>query len=117
MPLLVSLVKSHSEVEFVFACFSRKYFKAVCDVDEPEVLFNMDQYTDVTRVTKPVIYISIQEMIDTHKLLLVHENAIAPDVNDVLHELLEDLGDVASVEELLGKLTADRQSVKLTVFA
>ena len=81
----------------------RKYFKAVCEVEEPEVLFNMDQYTDVTRVTKPVIYMSIQEMIDTHKLLLEHENAIASDVTDVLHELLEDIGDVATVEEILGQ--------------
>ena len=83
--------------------FSRKYFRLVCDVDDPEVRFNMDQYTDVTRVTKPVIYISIQEMIDTHKLLLEHENAIAPDVADRLHELLEDVGEVPAVEDLLGK--------------
>ena len=82
---------------------SRKYFRLVCDVDDPEVRFNMDQYTDVTRVTKPVIYISIQEMIDTHKLLLEHENAIAPDAVDRLHELLEDVGEVPAVEDLLGK--------------
>ena len=63
----------------------------------------MDQYTDVTRVTKPVIYISIQEIIDTHKLLVEHQDALAPDTNDVLHELLEDLNEVPSVEELLGK--------------
>lgn len=46
----------------------RKYFRAVCEVDEPEVKFNMDQYADVTRVTKPVIYISIAEIIETHKV-------------------------------------------------
>ena len=51
----------------------RKYFRAVCDVEDPEVKFNMDQYTDVTRVTKPVIYITIAEMIDTHKVcVLIH---------------------------------------------
>ena len=72
-------------------------------MEEPEVRFNMDQYTDLTRVTKPVIYISIAEIIDTHKLLLEHQDAIAPDPNDMLHELLEDLGDVPGVESLMGK--------------
>lgn len=81
----------------------RKYFKAVCEVEEPEVKFNMDQYSDLTRVTKPVIYISIAEIIDTHKLLLEHQDAIAPDHNDVMHEILEDLGDVPTVESLVGE--------------
>ena len=47
---------------------SRKYFAAICEVEDPEIHFNMDQYTDVTRVTKPIIYISIGEIIDTHKV-------------------------------------------------
>ena len=92
-----------NSIVIVMIVYGRKYFRAVCDVDDPEARFNMDQYTDVTRVTKPVIYISIQEMIDTHKLLLEHENAIAPDVADRLHELLEDVGEVPAVEDLLGK--------------
>jgi hypothetical protein len=50
-------------------CF-RKYCIAACDVEEPEVKFNIDQYTDVTMITKPVIYISIQEIVDTHQVLL-----------------------------------------------
>ena len=39
----------------------KRYFSQICDVEDPEMMFNMDQYTDVTRVTKPVIYISIGE--------------------------------------------------------
>ena len=72
-------------------------------MEELEAKFSMDQYTDVTRVTKPVIYISVAEIIDTHKLLVEHEEAIAPDHNDPLHELLEDLGEVPSVESFMGK--------------
>ena len=51
----------------IYVC-SRKYFLEICDVEEPEVHFNMDQYTDVTRVTKPIIYISIAEIVDTHRV-------------------------------------------------
>lgn len=46
----------------------RKYFKTICSVEEPESHFNVDQYTDLTRVTKPVICISLAEIIDTHKV-------------------------------------------------
>lgn len=36
------------------------------------------------------------------QLLLEHLEAISPDPNDLLHELLHDLGDVPDVEMLLG---------------
>ena len=38
------------------------------------------------------------------QLLLEHQDAIAPDHNDTIHELLEDLGDVPDVESLMGEL-------------
>jgi len=80
----------------------KKYFRAVCEVDEPEQHFNVDQYSDVTRVTKPVIYVTVAEIIETHKMLLEHEDTIAPDQMDPLHELLEDLGDGPDIESLMG---------------
>lgn len=51
-----------------FFFFIRKYFKEACDVPEPEEKFNMDKYTDVVTVSKPVIYISIEEIINTHSV-------------------------------------------------
>lgn len=36
------------------------------------------------------------------QLLLEHLDAISPDSNDLLHELLQDLGEVPDREELLG---------------
>lgn len=36
------------------------------------------------------------------QLLLEHLEAISPDHNDLLHELLQDLGDTPDVETLLG---------------
>ncbi|ELU04884.1 hypothetical protein CAPTEDRAFT_215996, partial [Capitella teleta] len=89
----------------------KKYFAAVCCVEEPEVHFNIDQYTDVTRLTKPVIYISIGELIDTHKLLLEHQACIAPDRNDLLHELLDDLGDTPSAETLMGESSSSEDNL------
>ena len=49
------------------------------------------QYTEAALIAKPVIYISLQEICDTHKLLLENVDTIAPDKKDKLRELLDDL--------------------------
>ncbi|CAG5135114.1 unnamed protein product, partial [Candidula unifasciata] len=86
----------------------KKYCLAACDVEDPEVRFNIDQYSDVTMIAKPVVYISVGEIVDTHQLLLQHQDIIAPEHSDPLHELLEDLGDAPTIDELLGtELTGD----------
>lgn len=85
----------------------RKFFQAACEVPEPEEKFNIDEYSDLVTLSKPIIYISIEEIINTHSLLLEHQDAISPDHNDVLHELLEDLGSVPDVESFLGEGAVD----------
>uniref|UniRef100_A0A5S6L523 Small integral membrane protein 19 n=1 Tax=Xenopus tropicalis TaxID=8364 RepID=A0A5S6L523_XENTR len=81
----------------------RKFFQSACEVPEPEEKFNIDEFSDLVTLSKPVIYISIEEIINTHSLLLEHQDAISPDHNDILHELLEALGTVPDVESFLGK--------------
>lgn len=85
----------------------RAFFQAACDVPEPEEKFNIDEYSDMVTLSKPIIYISIEEIINTHSLLLEHLDAISPDRSDLLHELLQDLGDVPDVEALLGEGAVD----------
>uniref|UniRef100_A0A8C1G9W6 IQ motif containing GTPase activating protein 1 n=1 Tax=Cyprinus carpio TaxID=7962 RepID=A0A8C1G9W6_CYPCA len=81
----------------------RRFFLSACDVPSLEDKFNVDQYSDLVTLTKPVIYISIGEIINTHTLLLDHQDAIAPDHNDPIHELLDDLGEVPTIESLIGE--------------
>uniref|UniRef100_A0A8C2FJB1 IQ motif containing GTPase activating protein 2 n=1 Tax=Cyprinus carpio TaxID=7962 RepID=A0A8C2FJB1_CYPCA len=85
----------------------RGFFQAACDVPAPEEKFNVDEYSDMVTLSKPVIYISIEEIINTHSLVLEHKEAIAPDHSDLLHELLKDLGEVPDVESLLGEGALD----------
>uniref|UniRef100_A0A4W3GVW6 IQ motif containing GTPase activating protein 2 n=1 Tax=Callorhinchus milii TaxID=7868 RepID=A0A4W3GVW6_CALMI len=85
----------------------RKFFQSACDVPEPEEKFNIDEYSDMVTLSKPVIYISIEEIINTHSLLLEHQQAISPDQKDPLHELLKDLGDVPDVETLIAVVSND----------
>ncbi|KAL3866731.1 hypothetical protein ACJMK2_044012 [Sinanodonta woodiana] len=87
------------------------YCLEACKVEEPEEKFNIDQYSDVTRIAKPTIYISVQEILDTHQMLVEHQDTIASDPGDPLHELLEDLGEVPDGYELLGmeaEMTGDQ---------
>ncbi|NXD65361.1 IQGA1 protein, partial [Eolophus roseicapillus] len=80
----------------------RRFFQSACEVPELQDKFNIDEYSDLVTLTKPVIYISIGEIINTHTLLLDHQDAIAPEHNDPVHELLDDLGEVPTIESLIG---------------
>ncbi|XP_072004464.1 ras GTPase-activating-like protein IQGAP1 [Engystomops pustulosus] len=81
----------------------RRFFQSACEVPEPQDKFNVDEYSDLITLTKPVIYISIGEIVNTHTLLLDHQDAIAPEHNDPIHELLDDLGEVPTIESLIGE--------------
>lgn len=61
---------------FMFLCY-RKYCLSACDVEDPEVRFNVDQYSDVTMITKPVVYISVGEIVDTHQVQNYHVTFVA----------------------------------------
>ncbi|XP_029791828.1 ras GTPase-activating-like protein IQGAP3 [Suricata suricatta] len=81
----------------------RRFLHRACQVPEPEERFAMDEYSDMVAVARPVVYITVGELIDTHRLLLEHQDWLAPDRCDPLHELLEDLGELPAVPDLLGE--------------
>ncbi|XP_069583941.1 ras GTPase-activating-like protein IQGAP3 isoform X2 [Ranitomeya imitator] len=87
----------------------RKFILTACNVPEPEERFNVDEYSEMVNTIKPVIYITVGELIDTHQLLLEHQDAIAPDHKDPIHELLEDLGELPTVQSLIGESTSNLQ--------
>ncbi|XDV39519.1 hypothetical protein PO909_008752 [Leuciscus waleckii] len=88
---------SHTHTRF------RKFLRAVCDVPEPEERFNIDEYSETLILNRPVIYISISELINTHRLLLEHQDCLCPDPSDPLQQLLQDLGSVPSLQDLIGE--------------
>uniref|UniRef100_A0A8C2I3L9 IQ motif containing GTPase activating protein 3 n=1 Tax=Cyprinus carpio TaxID=7962 RepID=A0A8C2I3L9_CYPCA len=99
----------------------RKFLRAVCDVPEPEERFNIDEYSETLILNRPVIYISISELINTHRLLLEHQDCLCPDPSDPLQQLLQDLGSVPSVQDLIGsshpnaEQTLSKMEVSLTL--
>ncbi|XP_009325587.1 PREDICTED: ras GTPase-activating-like protein IQGAP2 [Pygoscelis adeliae] len=95
----------------------RNFFQAACDVPEPEEKFNIDEYSDMVTLSKPVIYISIEEIINTHSLLLEHQDAIGlgpvPDVESFLGEGAVDPND-PNRESTLNQLAKTEISLSLT---
>ncbi|KAG9467068.1 hypothetical protein GDO78_015670 [Eleutherodactylus coqui] len=87
----------------------RKFILTACNVPEPEERFNIDEYSEMVNTIKPVMYMTVGELIDTHKLLLEHQDAIAPDHKDPIHELLEDLGELPTVQSLIGGSASNLQ--------
>ncbi|XP_027131150.1 ras GTPase-activating-like protein IQGAP3 isoform X1 [Larimichthys crocea] len=81
----------------------RKFLMCVCDVPEPEDRFNVDEYSELLIVNKPVVYISVSELLNTHQLLLEHQEVLCPDLSDPLSLLLKDLGSVPTLQELIGE--------------
>lgn len=84
----------------------RKFIYRACQVPEPEERFAMDEYSDMVAVAKPVVYITVGELINTHRLLLEHQNWIAPNPQDHLHQLLKDLGKLPTISDLIGESIA-----------
>ncbi|XP_023819826.1 ras GTPase-activating-like protein IQGAP3 isoform X3 [Oryzias latipes] len=78
------------------------FLQAVCDVPELEQHFSMDEYSELLILNRPVIYISVSELLNTHQLLLDHQDALCPDPSDPLKLILKDLGAVPSLEDLAG---------------
>lgn len=50
------------------------------------------------------IHIKKLSLFYPNQLLLDHQDAIAPEHNDPIHELLDDLGEVSTIESLIGEL-------------
>jgi len=68
------------------------YFKEVVNVPEAEDFFHMSDLSDLSMTNKPVVYITPQEIFNTHKFILDALNDIAPDQDDVLKKLMDQLG-------------------------
>ena len=48
----------------------KQFFLAASTVEPPNQRFGYDEYTDVIMVTKPVIYITVKEVLRTHTVSL-----------------------------------------------
>ncbi|KAF2357184.1 Ras GTPase-activating protein [Trinorchestia longiramus] len=84
----------------------RGFFLACCRVPPPDAVFAVTQYSEAALIHKPEIHLTLQELYETHCLLLNHRNVLAPSPSDPLHTLLDDLPppDLSTMGDSSGKL-------------
>ncbi|CAG8473702.1 13469_t:CDS:10 [Funneliformis caledonium] len=70
------------------------FFKA-----DAETYFGIDEFDDLTRTNKPIIYISPYEVFSMHELLLQRLDSISSQPNDLIRQILHDLGDAPPINE------------------
>eukprot|EP00052_Salpingoeca_macrocollata_P027179 m.257054 g.257054 ORF g.257054 m.257054 type:complete len:1548 (+) comp22704_c2_seq1:460-5103(+) len=98
----------------------KRYVEEAADVESLESYYNIDEYSDVVMLTKPVVYISPAEIFYTHDMLATNVDRIAPEQDDPLRAILTDLGMVGAESVVLGEenspqLAASKQAISLTL--
>ena len=46
----------------------RNYFSEICNVQDADEHFGIDEFSDLIVLTKPVVYLNLQDICDTHKV-------------------------------------------------
>lgn len=78
----------------------RNYFAEICNVKDADAYFGINEFSDMIVLTKPVVYLSVDEITDTHKILIEYLDRISPNKNDQLREILSLLGDEPNLDGL-----------------
>jgi Ras GTPase-activating-like protein IQGAP2/3 len=70
-----------------------EYFDSLIKVPDPEDHLQVNTYMELTQKTKPVIQISLHEMFSSHSLIVEHLEQVAPEQDDPLRKIMQDLGE------------------------
>ncbi|RHZ44562.1 hypothetical protein Glove_718g20 [Diversispora epigaea] len=91
-----------------------KFFKDVTEVSDAETYFEIGEFKDLTRTRNPIIYISPLEIFSTHELLLQRIEYIAPQPNDVLRHIFQDIGESPHLDDTSNDANTKEIALTLT---
>ena len=73
------------------------------DVPSAEEYYDIDEFNDLYAKTKPTLYIKMADIFAIHHLIAAEITSVCPNQDDILRDLLRELGSVKSNEhELMG---------------
>lgn len=87
----------------------RDFFAAASETVSSEQHFSIDEYSDVTMLSKPTIFLSPASIYYTHAMLEANLDAVAKDAEDPIREILHDLGEVGAETDVLGEADSDQR--------
>ena len=80
------------------------YYSELIDVPPPEDYLQVNQYMELTQKTKPIIIVSMGELVLAHQLVKEALSSVVTDVkNDPLSIIINELGDIPSIDAALAK--------------
>jgi Ras GTPase-activating-like protein IQGAP2/3 len=80
----------------------------VVSVQDAESYFDIDEFNDLYAKAKPTLYIKMSDIFSIHQLVASEIDPICPHPDDILKQLIRDLGNVKSNEnELMGVSTTE----------
>jgi len=81
-----------------------EYYSELIDVPPPEDYLQVNQYMELTQKTKPIIIVSMGELVLAHQLVREALSSVVSDPkNDPLAVIVNDLGDVPNIDAALAK--------------
>ncbi|OAP64068.1 hypothetical protein AYL99_00040 [Fonsecaea erecta] len=86
----------------------------VISIPPAEEHYDIDEFNDLYAKTKPTLYIKMADIFSIHKLLSQEISSICPNQDDVLRDILRELGSVQSNESELRGVSSSEISLTLT---
>jgi Ras GTPase-activating-like protein IQGAP2/3 len=75
----------------------------VVTVQDAEAHFDIDEFNDLYARTKPTLYIKMADIFAIHKLVVTDVTAICPNQDDMLRDIVRELGSAKNNEsEMMG---------------
>ena len=82
-------------------------------VKDAESQFDIDEYNDLYARTKPTIYIKLVDIFAVHQLIATDITALCPSQNDILRELIRELGSAKTNENELQGVSSSEITLTL----
>jgi Ras GTPase-activating-like protein IQGAP2/3 len=80
----------------------------VITVPKAEVQFDIDEFNDLYARTKPTLYIKMVDIFSIHHLVAAESSYLCPNQDDMLREIIRELGSAKSNEhELMSVSTSE----------
>ena len=81
--------------------YHTNYIVLVIDVPNAETQFDIDEFNDLYSRTKPTLYIKMSDIFSVHHLVAADVSYICPSRDDILQEVIRELGNVKNNENEL----------------
>ncbi|KAL2426952.1 Ras GTPase-activating-like protein rng2 [Exophiala dermatitidis] len=92
----------------------RVLWKHVISIPTAEEHYDIDEFNDLYAKTKPTLYIKMSDIFSIHKLLSHEISTVCPSQDDILRDILRELGSVQSNESELRGVSSSEISLTLS---